>query len=110
MLATTAGRVAVLADLLGPKTSHVLFDLQRNMARVIRGFGGVAHADWRAFRHDAGARPSAGFIDGDFVERFLDVRDEALVQEILDGANKYERIEVPYAELCSLLEGLRRIH
>jgi DNA damage-binding protein 1 len=110
VFAASSGRVSVLADLLGPETSHTLFDLQRNMARVVHGFGGVEHADWRAYRSDVGSRPSAGFIDGDFVEQFLDIKDEDLIFEILEGASKWEKIESAYGDLCNLLEGLRRLH
>jgi DNA damage-binding protein 1 len=110
VFAASSGRVSVLADLLGPETSHTLFDLQRNMARVVHGFGGVEHADWRAYRSDVGSRPSAGFIDGDFVEQFLDIKDEDLILEILEGASKWEKIESAYGDLCNLLEGLRRLH
>lgn len=80
------------------------------MAPLVRGFGGVEHADWRAYRSDVGSRPSAGFIDGDFIETFLDIKDEDVILEIMEGASKWEKIEMAYGDLCSLLEGLRRLH
>lgn len=84
IFATSSGRIAALADLIGPETSKTLFDLQRNMARVILGFGGVSHVDWRSYRAASGSRPSAGFIDGDFVERFLDIQDEEVITDIME--------------------------
>lgn len=40
---------------------------------------------WRDFKTDNGASPSVGFIDGDLVERFLDISEEdPLMREIME--------------------------
>jgi DNA damage-binding protein 1 len=110
LLATSSGRLSSIID-LDSDLSRLLFDLQRNMARVVEGPGGITFSRWRDFKTDNGASPSVGFIDGDLVEKFLEIPEESsLMKEILEGSNKYEKLSVSYGEMCTVLEGLRRMH
>jgi hypothetical protein len=53
------------------------------MARVFDGPGGVTWRDWRDAKSEAGSQPTVGFIDGDLVERFLDIKDEETIESIM---------------------------
>jgi len=41
---------------------------------VIQGVGGFAHDQWRYFSNERKSVPSRGFIDGELVERYLDLK------------------------------------
>ena len=48
------------------------------MRKVVSGVGGFSHERWRSFHseHRGQATESRGFVDGDLVESFLDLRRE----------------------------------
>jgi len=50
---------------------------QECLRGVVKGVGGLDHAAWRAFDNDRGAAAARGFVDGDLVEQFLDLRRES---------------------------------
>ncbi len=39
------------------------------------GIGGMSHAAWRSFHNEHQTRPCSSFVDGDLVERFLDLKE-----------------------------------
>ncbi|CAK9784030.1 hypothetical protein CC85DRAFT_281947 [Cutaneotrichosporon oleaginosum] len=87
LFATANGRLGVAGELSASAT-RTLSDLQRNMAKYKRGPGNV---DWRAFRRGGSIlvpKETAGFIDGDFVQTFLDDPDE----RYLHGKTEHERV------------------
>ena len=43
------------------------------MRRVVRGVGGLDHAQWRSFCNLQRTEPAKNFIDGDLIEQFLDL-------------------------------------
>lgn len=49
---------------------------QDAMRHVVRGVGRLHHAQWRAFHNERKKCPARGFVDGDLVELFLDMRPE----------------------------------
>lgn len=45
------------------------------MRKVVRGVGGFSHSAWRAFSNQyMPTGVSTGFVDGDLIEQFLDLR------------------------------------
>ncbi|CED84730.1 Damage-specific DNA binding complex, subunit DDB1 [Phaffia rhodozyma] len=106
---TSSGRISAVLD-LNVESSRFLFDLQRNMTVVLKGFGNVSLSDYRQVQLDNATSPSVGVIDGDYVQSFLQIKDQDLIRRILDGRNQYEKIDVPYSEVCGILEGFGRLH
>lgn len=48
---------------------------QSAMRKVVKGVGGFVHAKWRAFTNQyMPSGNSTGFVDGDLIEQFLDLR------------------------------------
>ncbi|BEJ16509.1 hypothetical protein CspHIS471_0511140 [Cutaneotrichosporon sp. HIS471] len=87
LFATADGRLGIVGQ-LGDSATRTLSDLQRNMAKYKRGPGNV---EWREFRRGGSTlvpKETAGFIDGDFVQTFLDDGDK----RYLDGATEHERV------------------
>ncbi|ORY34709.1 CPSF A subunit region-domain-containing protein [Naematelia encephala] len=95
IFATTDGRLGVIGE-LSPTAASTLDDLQRNMDKFYKGPGGIS---WKARRRggtELTKRDTAGFIDGDFVQKF---RDASLLSpeetdKILTGSNPHEHISV----------------
>lgn len=57
------------------------------MGRALEALGGVDFASWRGYKGETGKTPLAGFIDGDLVEKFLDLdasEDAELIEEIME--------------------------
>ena len=54
-------------------------------------------------------RPAAGFLDGDFLERFLTL-DPKTRQKIVEGANPGEHLKLSERSIDQILEDFQRIH
>lgn len=71
---TTDGMLGVIAQ-LKPDVYQFMVEMENAMATLIPGVGGLIHAEWREMVHDNPPRtaPARNFVDGDLVERFLDL-------------------------------------
>jgi len=54
-------------------------------------------------------RPAAGFLDGDFLERFLAL-DPEMREKIVKGANPAEHLEMSEHSIDQILGDFQRIH
>jgi len=54
-------------------------------------------------------RPAAGFLDGDFLERFLTL-DPEMRKKIVKGANPAEHLEMSERSIDQILGDFQRIH
>lgn len=57
-----------------------------------------------------GESAQTGFIDGDFVEKFLDFTDPKLTDKVMEGKNAAQTLEQTPEEVAQALERLRLIH
>ena len=64
---------------------------------------------WRSFKSERKVLPSAGFVDGDFVERFLELTSEE-IDAVLLGGTEAEKLSVGREEVMRLVEELSRMH
>lgn len=64
---------------------------------------------FRSYRSDKVVSPSAGFVDGSYVERFLDL-SEPDQDRVLAGRSEPERLDVTREEVIALLEEMARTH
>ena len=69
------------------------------MRTVVRGVGGLSHAEWRSFHNERKTQEARGFVDGDLAEQFVDLarpqQEEVLAQEKtagLDSESVLERV------------------
>lgn len=105
-LATVEGGVYLFA-LIAQDKQDLLITLQSRVAEVLEAPGGVPFAKFRGFRtsvRDEGAEGPMRFVDGEVVERFLELGDE-VQQSVVDGLPGQVGIE----EVRGLVEGLRRV-
>ncbi|KPV73328.1 uncharacterized protein RHOBADRAFT_55089 [Rhodotorula graminis WP1] len=108
LFATSAGSIGVIAS-LSPEAGQILSGVERNLRAVIGYHGHVGQEEFRSYKVDKTVYPSAGFIDGAFVEQFLDLsveRQEAVVA----GQSEPERLSVTRDEVASLIEEVARVH
>lgn len=54
-------------------------------------------------------RSAAGFLDGDFLERFL-ILDPTTREKIIEGANPAERLKLSERSIDQILEDFQRLH
>ncbi|BGP20195.1 hypothetical protein JCM10213_005951 [Rhodosporidiobolus nylandii] len=111
VFATSAGSVGVIVE-LDSETSKVLSDLERNLRKVDglgKGVGGLEQEDFRSFKSDKHTSPAAGFIDGTFVEQFLDL-SAAQQDEVVRGQSEHETLSLGREEVVRLLEEVARAH
>lgn len=64
---------------------------------------------FRSYRSDKVVSPSAGFVDGSYVERFLDL-SEPEQDRVLAGRSEPERLDATREEVIALLEEMARTH
>ncbi|GEM11024.1 DNA damage-binding protein 1 [Rhodotorula toruloides] len=105
---TSAGTIGSIAD-LDAASSRILSNLERNMREFVKGVGGLEQEEYRAFKADKLKTPSAGFIDGDFVQSFLDLAENMQAQ-VMQGKSEHQRLGVEKAEIVRLLEEVARVH
>ena len=77
LFGTVNGAIGVVASL--PESTHTfLAALQKAMNKVVSGVGGFSHDAWRSFHNEHRSRlvEARGFVDGDLIESFLDLRPE----------------------------------
>ncbi|ACO65083.1 predicted protein [Micromonas commoda] len=104
LFGTVSGVIGVLATL--PREQfEFLSALQAALNKTVSGVGGLSHDAWRSFqnehRHRAkdGAR---GFVDGDLIESFLDLRPEK-AREVAAA------VKLSVDELTRRVEDLQRL-
>mmetsp|Transcript_28073 Transcript_28073/g.43830 ORF Transcript_28073/g.43830 Transcript_28073/m.43830 type:complete len:992 (-) Transcript_28073:1819-4794(-) len=102
---TVCGVIGVIASL--PKEEYdFMLKVQNALNQVIKGVGGLRHEDWRSFQNERVpyGRDSKGFIDGDLIESFLDLRRDKMedVSRMVGGTS--------VEELCKRIEELQRLH
>ncbi|KAI1381844.1 mono-functional DNA-alkylating methyl methanesulfonate N-term-domain-containing protein [Hypoxylon crocopeplum] len=102
-LGTTEGGV-YLFGLIAPDYQDLLIRFQNKLAEVVETTGNILFTRYRSFRNEE--RESDGpfrFIDGEFLERFLDI-DEKIQEEICAGLG-------PDVEaMRNIVEELKRMH
>ncbi|TGZ82422.1 DNA damage-binding protein 1 [Ascodesmis nigricans] len=109
-IATVDGSVYLLS-LITPTYINLLLQLQTNLARVIKGIGDLQFMRFRAFSdRTRTADEPYRLVDGDFVERFLELKTEEQEFVIAGAGTEADKLEIGVDELRGLLEGLRRMH
>jgi DNA damage-binding protein 1 len=69
---------------LGGKTFAFLSALQRAMDAIVRPVGDLSHAHFRAWKQDQNRRGSCGFVDGDWIETFLDLNRRTMEKVVME--------------------------
>ncbi|KAI9465477.1 CPSF A subunit region-domain-containing protein [Lactarius psammicola] len=111
---TSSGRIGVIVD-AGPELSLHLTALERNLSKVVTEIANASHAKHRApvgalGKSDADAA-AYGFLDGDFLEKFLDFEHPSSETErILKGSIPPEKLKQTYGEIRQSLEALQALH
>ncbi|KAF8318997.1 hypothetical protein DL93DRAFT_2225425 [Clavulina sp. PMI_390] len=108
---TNLGRIGVVSSIT-QDFGLLLTSLERNLDSFLLGPGDIEHSTWRApVTHDAfGESAQAGFVDGDFVERFLEYPDADAAGAVLAGKSSAETIKEDYAKVVQKLEQLQLVH
>ena len=105
-VATVEGGVYLFA-LIVPQHQNLLIELQTRVADVWESPGGIPFAKFRGFKtgvRDSGAGGPMRFVDGEVVERFLDLSEE-VQRGVVEGLPGGVGVE----EVRGLVEGLRRV-
>jgi DNA damage-binding protein 1 len=112
LFCTVNGAIGVVSTI--DCNSALLEVLQERMRDVVKGRGvDLDHEQWRAWKNDRQIIASSGFIDGDLVERFLEL-DEGERERVCEGL-EYENEDGEIAglsvgKLCEIVDGLVRLH
>ncbi|KWU45538.1 hypothetical protein RHOSPDRAFT_16259 [Rhodotorula sp. JG-1b] len=105
---TAAGSIGVIAE-VDTESGRILSSLERNLRSVLEPVGGLDQEAFRSYHSDKVVSPSAGFVDGSYVERFLDL-SEPEQDRVLAGRSEPERVDVTREEVIALLEEMARTH
>jgi len=105
LFGTINGAIGVIASIPAEQYA-LLLALQDAMRKVIKGVGGFDHKEWRAFvspfmRTNA---DSNGFIDGDLIEQFIDLKKESA------DAVLSELPSIDADAIFRIVEDLSRLH
>ena len=77
---------------LGGKTFAFLNALQRAMDAIVRPVGDLSRGNFRAWEQDQKRHGSSGFIDGDWIETFLDLNRPTMekIVKIMNSEKKWK--------------------
>lgn len=111
---TTSGRIGTIINVPSELSLH-LTALERNLRRVVTEVTQASHAKYRAPVGQRGKSDgdvaSYGFLDGDFLEKFLDYRQSSTEMEgVLQGGSAPEKLKQTYKEIRQSLEALKVLH
>jgi len=103
-----------LLGLISPTHTDLLMKLQANLTHVLKGVGDLDFNRFRAFSSPerTGDEPFR-FVDGDFVERFLELGEDAMREVVRPkDATEAEWLGDAWGveEVRGVLENLRRLH
>lgn len=77
LFGTVSGNLGAVFT-LSPETYHFLDVLEKSLNQVIRGLGGLSHEEYRQFAHCRRRGSKRRTIDGDLVEKFLDLPESQM--------------------------------
>ncbi|KAI8942442.1 hypothetical protein NX059_000511 [Plenodomus lindquistii] len=93
-----------LFGLISPAHLNLLMTLQSNLGNLVQAPGDMEFAKFRAFRNQVRQEEEpTRFVDGELIERFLDVSEEVQRKAV-------EGLGIDVEEVKVLVEGLRRLH
>jgi DNA damage-binding protein 1 len=109
-IATVEGGIYLLGKIAESKT-QLLLQLQTNLAKYITSVGGLDFNSWRAFSTPTRVSDEPyRFVDGDFIERFLELPDDVAEKVVGGTGNQLSALDASVEEVRSLIEGLKAIH
>lgn len=102
LYATVNGAIGVVAPM--SKRQYLFFKkLQRALESVVHGVGGFSHKHFRSYEKNDSLVESHQFIDGDFVEMFMELRPEKM-------AEVAKRAKYPVQYILRQVEAMARLH
>ena len=102
LFGTINGVIGLLANL--PREAYEFAHrLQGVLQGVIQGVGGLSHAEWRSFVNERKSASARGFVDGDLIEAFLDLK-RGRMEEVA------RLMGMGVEEVCRRVEELARLH
>jgi len=128
---TSSGSIGVVVDVPDIGISTHLSGLERNLATVFRGVGGMNHSEYvdlpfprvpsdsfctrhRTPRSRTGFadsdEKSFGVIDGDFIEQFTTIASDADLNKVLMGSSEAEALGLSRTDIFNLIEELQALH
>ena len=102
LFGTVTGSIGLIVQ-LPEKVFEKLGKLQSNLSRLIESVGGFKHGQWRAFCSERRTHDARGFVDGDLIERLLELPAETAA-EAVNGTNS------SVDEMMLLVDELSRLH
>ena len=111
---TSSGRIGTVVNVPSELSLH-LTALERNLRRVVTETTRASHAKYRApdgqLGKSDGEAAAYGFLDGDFLEKFLDYHHPSTETErVLQGGSTPEKLKQTYKEIKQSLEALKVLH
>ncbi len=86
---TVDGTIGSVLGMCG-KTYTFLAALQHAMDAIVKPVGNLSHAHYRAWQRDKTRHGTCGFVDGDWIEKFLDL-DCPTMDRVVGKMNAYPR-------------------
>ncbi|KAI6039683.1 CPSF A subunit region-domain-containing protein [Pisolithus marmoratus] len=111
---TPTGKIGVVINMDKELSLHMT-SLQRNLSTYFERKEGVSHSRFRAPKNSRGRSDSEassfGFLDGDFLERFLLlVENPRALRQVMNGQSEPERLTISSERIQKVLERLQRMH
>lgn len=111
LFGTVHGTIGVITT-FNAHTFNLLLEVQKKLAKIIKGVGKIDHNFWRSFTSERLTSDYKGFIDGDLIECFLDLPREKMdsaVQgiQIKEGGTSRE---ATVDDIVKIVEELTRLH
>lgn len=104
---TVDGAIGLAITLSEPEF-HALNRIQENLRKLIPVVGHLKHSDWRAFKNDYTRKESFNFIDGDFVDLFMNMDNEEQ-SSVMRSCNKTNQEQhLSKEEVYAIIQKIRK--
>ncbi|KNE69579.1 hypothetical protein AMAG_14136 [Allomyces macrogynus ATCC 38327] len=108
--ASANGALGIIAHVMDPATFELLLELQRLVASQLVPVGRFAYDEYRAFANERKVVPMHGAVDGDMVERYLELDPAVQANMAAALGNTLGRGDVAAEDLTKLVLDLARLH
>uniref|UniRef100_A0A1B6DPY2 DNA damage-binding protein 1 n=2 Tax=Clastoptera arizonana TaxID=38151 RepID=A0A1B6DPY2_9HEMI len=110
---TVNGAIGLITQ-LNVFSFELLEQLEEKLSSTLKSVGKIEHKSWRSFITGVNSEPSKGFIDGDLIEKFLnlsmkdmsEVAAPIMVQDVINNEKRNAKVD----DIIKTVEDLARIH
>ncbi|KAI9202714.1 mono-functional DNA-alkylating methyl methanesulfonate N-term-domain-containing protein [Polychytrium aggregatum] len=107
---TVNGMIGVISKIADQSVADALQILESNLSQFIKSIGDISLADWRSYWDGYRVKPAKNFLDGDVIEKFLELDQDDRLTLIEGKAPGMQPVPLSEFQMMHIVEELSRMH